>query len=178
MGAVGTVLVVDDDDRMRQALRHALMTGGYLVTLAHDSTSARYAAQDRVFDAAIIEQRLTRAIGDRSGLALAEQLIRQGRAARVVIHTGFSSPDAAFCAAKFGVVEYLPKPATRDEILAAIRGAPKPSDTSPPTVERVVRDHCARVLAACDDERERAAAMLGVHRNTLARILDKPTPKR
>ena len=177
MREVGTVLVVDDEDSARQTLRKIIAGAGYRVTLAHDVASAIYTARERTFHVALVDQNLTGETEDRSGLTLAESLLAERLAERVIIHTAYGSTGAAFRAGKMGAFEYLAKPASTEEILSMLRGEALAA-SSAPSLERVVRNHCAHVVAACDGELTRAADVLGIHRNSLARILAAPTPKR
>lgn len=176
---MGTVLVVDDDDTMRQTLRRVLTRAGWHVHLAHDEASALFAARASPFNAAVVDQNLTGALDDRSGLKLADRLLRDGSARRVVILTAYTTPDAAFYAGRHGAMDYLGKPATVGQILASVTGAPGAPDERPcgVTLERLERDHCARVLADCGGRMGEASRRLGVHRNSLARILARRTPR-
>ena len=163
--------MVDDHDGVRRSLRRALSQRGYDVVLAHDRPSALYAAKQREMDWAIIDQRLSRALGDRSGLDLAEELLEAHPRLRVVILTGYATTDAAFRAARRDrIVDYIEKPASLDTICATFEGrtatAPKPM-----ALERVIESHISRVLADHDGNITRAAAALGITRGALRRKL-------
>ncbi len=167
------VLVVDDNDVFRQTLRRALAARSYRVAVAADTTSALYAASSRAFDFAIIDQRLTPSLADRSGLDLAETLLERQPNLRILIHTGYASADAALRAGRqAGIVDYLPKPAPLEQIIATLEGRAQPAPP-PATLERVERDHILRVVADCDGNLTRAANALGIDRHALRRKLGK-----
>jgi two-component system response regulator RegA len=97
---------------------------------------------------------------------------------------------------RLGAAEYLTKPADVDQIIAAFarsapgggaglhtaeaagpEGTPRPTE-SVPSLARVEREHINRVLADCDGNISKAARLLGIHRRSLQRKLERfPTPR-
>jgi len=166
------VLVVDDDAATREKLRRDLSARGYDVNVAHDRASALVAARRSAPDWAIIEQRLTRALADRSGLDLADDLLAAHPRLRMLIHTNDPDIDAAFRSARRArVVGYLAKPATIDDILAKMEGRATTAHPKPLTFEHVERAHARRVFLAHGRNLTRASLALGVSRETLRRKL-------
>lgn len=169
----GTILVVDDQDEMRQTLRKMLSPHGYVVRLAHDRVSAVYAAGKQPIDFAIVDQNLTGVRGDRSGLDVAEDLAAVHAAIRIVMLTGFPSSDAAFQAGRRrGVVGYLQKPAPANQLLALLEGRAIESARARASLEQMQREYARRVLAESDGNATRAAEVLRVTPATLRRLLE------
>jgi two-component system response regulator RegA len=170
-----TVVVVDDDEGVRQSLRRMLSSRGYSVLVAHDSASAMYAARRKRVDCAIVDQSFTQAGTDRSGLDLAKALRRENPDMRVIIFTGWGSTEAAHRAGLIGAAVYLTKPAGTEQIVAAIEGiGALGAPATQARLERVERDHILRVVASCDGNLTRAAKALGVTRETIRRKLGSP----
>jgi two-component system response regulator RegA len=171
----GAVLVVDDQDGMRQTMRRALSLRGYRVILAHDRSSALYAARLHTIDCAIVDQNLRGTPGDQSGLNLIEDLLETCPGLRVLVHTGYASTEAAFRAGRLSaIVGYLPKPATIAEIVAKLEGhAARAAQPNPCRLDQVEREHLLRVLADNGGNCVRAAAALGITRATLRRKLGR-----
>jgi len=100
--------------------------------------------------------------------------------ARVVVLTGFGNIATAVAAVKYGAVDYLPKPADADDILAALMatpgGKPKPPE-NPMSADRVRWEHIQRVYELCGHNVSETARRLNMHRRTLQRILAKRSPR-
>ena len=154
-------------------MRVTLSRAGYRVSLAHDAASALYVARGRPIDCALLDQNLGGPLGDRSGLDLAERLHVAFPRIRVVMFTGYASVDAAFRAGRSGAIsDYLTKPASVEEIVAALEGHERTSGVHRATLADVERDQIERVLADTGGNVTRAADMLGISRSTLARKLE------
>jgi two-component system response regulator RegA len=100
--------------------------------------------------------------------------------ARVVVLTGFGNIATAVAAVKYGALDYLPKPADADDILAALQAAPgskpKPPE-NPMSADRVRWEHIQRVYELCGHNVSETARRLNMHRRTLQRILAKRSPR-
>jgi two-component system response regulator RegA len=100
----------------------------------------------------------------------------------VVILTGYSSVATAVEAIKLGALNYLCKPATLPEIIAAFDGENGDPDAaiaeSPPSVDRLEWEHIQRVLADNHNNISATARQLGMHRRTLQRKLQKRPVKK
>ena len=95
----------------------------------------------------------------------------------MVLLTGYSSISTAVEAIKLGAVNYLGKPASVDEIISAFEPGQieqtQAIQTSPPSVGRVEWEHIQRVLNENDGNISATARILGMHRRTLQRKLQK-----
>ena len=167
------ILVVDDDPLFAETLAVALRRRGQRATPATSSGQALDFAQSDDFDAAVLDLKL----GDESGLALIEPLTHLHPGLRIVLLTGYASIATAVEAIKLGATHYLPKPATADQILAALgRVEADPnlaSPDAPMSVDRLEWEHIQHVLAQHDGNISATARALKMHRRTLQRKLLK-----
>jgi len=173
-----TLLIADDDAVFRDVLARAMTKRGFAVTTAVDSASALEAAAVAPPAFAVVDLKMPGA----SGLQLVEALHRRAPAARIVVLTGYASIATAVEAVKLGAIDYLPKPATPDEVVAALnRAAPDSAidvDAPPASVDRVEWEHIQRVLAEHAGNVSATARALRMHRRTLQRKLAKRPVKR
>jgi two-component system response regulator RegA len=174
----GRLLLVDDDPTFRSVLARAFRRRGFEVIEAADADGAVDQAHAQIAagappDFAVVDLKLP----DRSGLEVVDQLHRLHAAMRIVVLTGYASIATAVQAVKLGAVQYLPKPATPDEIRAAFedpdgaRAVPIPHD--PPSVARREWEHIQTVLAQYGGNISATARALRMHRRTLQRKLGK-----
>jgi two-component system response regulator RegA len=92
--------------------------------------------------------------------------------------TGYSSIATTVEAIKLGADNYLQKPASTAEILAAFEdstdgNAEKNDFLTPPSLERIEWEHIQRILAENAGNISATARQLGMHRRTLQRKLQK-----
>ncbi|QJW94212.1 response regulator [Frigoriglobus tundricola] len=111
------VLVVDDEPAVRMVSRLMLEGAGYAVTEVGDAAAAveRVAKTDRPFMVVLLDVTLP----DRSGTELLAELRYSTPRSRVVLTSGKPEEDVP----DHGADSYLPKPFTRDQLLAAVRSA-------------------------------------------------------
>jgi DNA-binding NtrC family response regulator len=113
----GTVLVVDDEEIMREILDALLTREGYAVRLASTATEGLEIARRDPLDAVLLDVMLP----DGNGLDVLEELKRIDEELPVLMITAFASVDNAVVAMKRGALDYLPKPFKNDEVLAKLR---------------------------------------------------------
>jgi two-component system response regulator RegA len=172
------MLLVDDDPTFLGVLARAFRRRGFEVLEAGDAASAMDAARSHVEagsppDYAVVDLKLP----DRSGLEVVEHLHRLHPAMRILVLTGYASIATAVQAVKLGAIQYLPKPATPDEIRAALERPEATTDVpiahDPPSVARLEWEHIQNVLAQHDGHISATARALHMHRRTLQRKLAK-----
>lgn len=173
------ILIVDDDEAFRQMLARAFLRRGLVPLQAASAEAAREALRQSQPEACVLDLR----IGQDSGLQLLPELLRIAPALDVVVLTGYASIATAVEAVKRGALDYLPKPADADEILAALRGeragAPEVvQDILPMSVDRLEWEHIQKVLAEHGGNISETARSLGMHRRTLQRKLQKRPVRR
>jgi two-component system response regulator RegA len=168
-----SLLIVEDDDVLRDRLTTAFTARGLQVRAAASAAEAERLAADDPPELVVMDLR----IGNDSGLALIPELMQIDPETRIVVLTGYGSIATALEAVKRGATHYLTKPADADEILAAFsrKGgeASDPAIASSMSLDRVEWEHINRVLVECGGNVSEAARLLGLHRRTLQRKLSK-----
>ena len=107
-----SILVIDDEEAVRQLLEVTLADMGYAVTSAADGARALAACDDDDFDVALVDLRLP----GMDGIELTRRLISGDADIAVVVMTGYSSIDSAVQAMKAGAADYLTKPLDLDHL--------------------------------------------------------------
>lgn len=114
---VGRVLVVDDEQSMREFLAICLKREGYEVSVAESGDEAKIVLEDHAFDVVISDMRMP---GNTDGMSLLKHVKTSGLKSEVVMVTAFATPETAIEAMKIGAYDYLTKPFKVDEINAVI----------------------------------------------------------
>lgn len=169
----GRILLVDDDAAFARVMERGLKRRGFLVRCADNAEQAVAACGEFDPDHILLDLNMP----GTSGLVILPTLLGLAPRARLVVLTGYSSIATAVEATKAGAVNYLCKPATIDEILAAFEanGETGTSDVpaAPISVERLEWEHIQRVLQDNAGNISATARSLGMHRRTLQRKLQK-----
>jgi two-component system, response regulator RegA len=172
-----TLLVVEDDDFLRERLVRAFRDRGFAAQGAASVTEAARLADDAP-EYAVVDLR----IGEESGLEVLRALLAKDPATRVVLLTGYGSIATAVEAMRLGAVHYLTKPADADQIIAALQ---RGTDTDvvapagePLSLARAEWEHINAVLVSVSGNISEAARRLGLHRRSLQRKLSKYPPTR
>jgi len=173
-----SILIVDDDSTFRGRLSRAFTERGFDVRVAADADSALALATDDSPELAVVDLRMP----GRSGLELAQDLLRIDASTQVVVLTGYGSIATAIEAMRIGATYYLSKPADVDDILSAFARKNSPpleatsGDHATPSLARAEWEHLNRVLTDCGGNISEAARRLAIHRRSLQRKLKKFPP--
>lgn len=171
------LLIVEDDEVFAAVLARSLAAKGLETHIAGNVEQALALAKEHVFAAAVLDLKLA----DETSLALIPQLRALHPQLRILMLTGYASIQTAVEAIKLGATNYLPKPATVAEILAALQsgeGNPAlPVAEQPLSVDRLEWEHIQRVLAEHGGNISATARALNMHRRTLQRKLAKKPVK-
>jgi len=169
-------LLVDDDEAFASVLARSLTRRGFSVECAVDRATALAAELDSPLHI-VLDLNLE----GESGLRLLPELRQRYPQATVVVLTGYASIATAVEATKLGAVQYLAKPASVDDILAAfqqVSANPElPLAPQPMSLRRVTWEHLQRVLTENDGNISATARAMGMHRRTLQRMLAKKPVK-
>jgi len=113
------ILVVDDDQAVRDALRRALTVQGYTVETAADGREALelLAGNGRSIDLAIVDVLMPRV----DGLELTRQLRTQGSALPILMLTARDQVSDRVSGLEAGADDYLVKPFALEELVARVR---------------------------------------------------------
>lgn len=170
-----SLLIVEDDDRLRERLAMALGRRGFETREAGDVESALRSARADSPEYLLVDLR----IPGGSGLDVVREVKAIDPATIIVVLTGYGSIATAVEAVRLGAAEYLTKPADVDQIVAALTRHATPSASSDglpeqvPSLARVEWEHINRVLADCGGNISKAARLLGIHRRSLQRKLER-----
>jgi len=115
----GTVLVVDDEDIMREILETLLTRDGYEVKLAASGAEGLELARAIPFDAALVDIMMPGI----NGIETLDELRRIDEDLAVIIITAYASVESAISAMKSGAFDYITKPFKNEEVLVVIRNA-------------------------------------------------------
>jgi len=114
-----SILVIDDEDIMREILDALLTREGYQVRLASSGAEGIELARSTPFDAAIVDLMMP----GLDGLATLEELKKIDDDLPVLMITAFASVETAISAMKHGAFDYVTKPFKNDEVLVVVRNA-------------------------------------------------------
>jgi DNA-binding NtrC family response regulator len=114
-----SVLVIDDEEIMREILETLLVREGYAVRLASDGAEGLELARTLPFDAVIVDVMMPRM----DGLAVLSELRKQDDELPVIMITAYASMENAIAAMKKGAFDYITKPFKNDEVLVVLRNA-------------------------------------------------------
>lgn len=172
------ILLADDDDAYRLRLARALQSRGHVVVCACDGAEAIQLSHDATIGVAILDLKMPH----HSGIEVLRALMQARPELRVLIHTGYGSIASAMEAVRLGAIDYRIKPTDVDALLAALESdvadAEAESPLVAPSLERVEWEHIQRVMADCQGNVSEAARVLGLHRRSLQRKLQKYPPLR
>ena len=172
------ILLVDDDTTFTAVMTRGFERRGFTVHSCNNGADALIAAAEFQPSHILLDLNMP----ETSGLVVLPELLAAAGAAELVVLTGYSSIATAVEATKLGAKNYLCKPATLDEILAAFGDQKTSVDVEVPndpiSVDRLEWEHIQRVLSDNDGNVSATARALGMHRRTLQRKLQKRPVRR
>ncbi|MGH9253001.1 MAG: sigma-54-dependent transcriptional regulator [Vicinamibacterales bacterium] len=114
-----SILVVDDEEIMREILETLLTHEGYRVRLAATGAEGIELAKSIPFDAAIVDLMMPGI----DGMSTLQELKKVDDDLPVLMITAFASVETAIAAMKLGAFDYITKPFKNDEVLVVVRNA-------------------------------------------------------
>jgi len=130
-----SILVVDDEPEMREALSHCLAQGGYSVVAASNGIEALHKFEEEKFDAVITDLKMP----DFSGMALLEEVKKISSGVPVILITAYGTIDNAVEAMKQGATDYILKPFSSEVLRATVEKACK--NAGSPGITKGTRGH-------------------------------------
>jgi DNA-binding NtrC family response regulator len=115
------LLLVEDEDTLRESLKRVFMRDGYEVDVAQDAESALKILEERTYDL-IITDILLPGI---TGIELLKKYREQNNEQIFIVMTAFASLETAVEALRGGAHDYIIKPVIHEEILRIVRNALK-----------------------------------------------------
>ena len=114
-----SILVIDDEEIMREILDALLSREGYHVRLASSAAEGIELARSVPFDAVIVDVMMP----GMDGIAALDELKKLDEELPVLMITAFASVETAISAMKRGAFDYITKPFKNDEVLVVVRNA-------------------------------------------------------
>ena len=106
------ILIVDDDDGVRQVLGESLQDAGHRVSSAESGEKAIATVREEAFDLVILDMVLPRV----DGMAVLKDITTLRPELPVIMITGYASVETAIKAMKMGAVDYIVKPFRMEEV--------------------------------------------------------------
>jgi DNA-binding NtrC family response regulator len=119
MDTKGRVLVVDDEEIMRDVLSALLTSESYAVDLAENGAQALEMIQDEDYDAMLLDLMMPEV----DGIQVLEELRKIENSPVAIVLTAYASIDRVMQAAKLNAFAFIPKPFKNDELLLAVKNA-------------------------------------------------------
>ena len=125
------LLIVDDDDRIRDLLKRFLAMGGYQITTAQDAAAARKLFQTFDFDLTILDIMMP----GEDGLSLLAALRDEGNLTPVLLLSARGNADDRIEGLRLGADDYLPKPFEPEELALRVAAILRRTHTPEPPGE-------------------------------------------
>ncbi len=106
------ILVIDDDEAVRESCTHILVRGGYEIRIASNGAKGLALLKSFLPHVVLVDLKMP----DISGFDVLEQIIAFDPTIVTIVVTGFSSVDSAVESMKKGAYDFLAKPFALDEL--------------------------------------------------------------
>jgi two-component system response regulator HydG len=115
----GKILIIDDDEAIRDGCYHTLSREGYEVVTAATGRSGLKAFEESSFDLVLLDMRMP----DLGGMEVLNQIKEQDPQAVIIVISGFGTIPLAVEAMKAGAYDFFPKPFEPDELRILVKRA-------------------------------------------------------
>jgi DNA-binding NtrC family response regulator len=122
MTSRGSLLLVDDEEKILKALGRALRAAGHEVIETTNPRDAQRLLAERPFDVVLVDNVMPQL----SGLDLIREYVAstpEGERPQILMMTAHATVESAIEAMKLGALDYLQKPFEIDELLVVVRRA-------------------------------------------------------
>ena len=113
------ILIVDDEEAMRDACRQVLAPEGLALKEASSGDAAMEALCRESFDLVILDLKMPRV----DGMEILRRIQQESPDTATIVITGYPSVESAVEAMKLGAADFLPKPFTPDVLRLTVRRA-------------------------------------------------------
>jgi DNA-binding NtrC family response regulator len=118
----GSILLVDDEEKILKALGRALRDAGHAIIETTSPVEAQRFLGERTFDLFIVDNVMPQL----NGLDIIREYVNstpEGERAQILMMTAHATVESAIEAMKLGALDYLQKPFEIDELLVVVRRA-------------------------------------------------------
>jgi len=119
MGEIHKILVVDDDDVVRDSCFRILRQPGQIIKTADDGAKGLEILSKEHFDGVILDLKMP----GMSGMEILTKLSEQYQDTVVIVITGYATVDSAVEAMKLGAFDFIPKPFSPDSLRLVVKKA-------------------------------------------------------
>jgi two-component system, NtrC family, response regulator AtoC len=122
MEARGSILLVDDEEKILRALARALRDAGHEVVTTTSAREGERLLGTRSFDLLVVDNRMP----ERTGLEIIRDLVAstpEAERPQIVMMTAHATVESAIAAMKLGAFDYLQKPFEVEELLVVAQRA-------------------------------------------------------
>ncbi|MDY6974298.1 MAG: response regulator, partial [Thermodesulfobacteriota bacterium] len=116
-GTGGKVLVIDDEESMREACRQTLEGEGWDVAVAESGAKGLEILKKMGANLVLLDLKMP----GMSGIEVLQEILNIDSVISVIIMTGYGTIDVAVEAMKSGALDFLTKPFDPDRIIEAVR---------------------------------------------------------
>jgi DNA-binding response OmpR family regulator len=113
------ILVIEDDRLLADLMRQVLLDDGYEVDVAASAEAGHASTVAHPYDAIVLDLELP----DRNGLALLQEMRREGAVTPIVVATAHDTTADVVRALDAGADDYLQKPFANEVLAARVRAA-------------------------------------------------------
>ena len=111
------ILIVDDEQAMREACREVLAPEGFILSEASSGEGALDIIGRQSFDLMILDLKMPKM----DGMDILQRVQKESPSTATVVITGYPSIDTAVEAMRLGAADFLPKPFTPDVLRLTVR---------------------------------------------------------
>jgi two-component system, response regulator RegA len=167
------VLIIDDNINFAEQLMRSLSRRSFQCQHAANLAEARRLLQDQSFNHVLLDLKL----GNESGLSAIPFIREEQPQTKIILLTGYASVATAVKAIKLGADDYLPKPPTIHQLLQAMNDEVEELLENEAEymlrLQRLEWEHIQQAMLETNGNISAAARLLGLHRRTLQRKLEK-----
>jgi CheY-like chemotaxis protein len=142
------VLVIDDEPVIIKSCDRVLAHEGIEVEGVTSGRDGLERARSSLFDVVLLDLKMP----DMNGMEVLRRIKQTKPEVTVIIITGFPSVDTAIEAFKLGVIDYVPKPFTPDELIETVNRAleqRRPAKAGEPSPASELMERLLEALEAC-----------------------------
>ncbi|HEV2177256.1 MAG TPA: sigma-54 dependent transcriptional regulator [Terriglobia bacterium] len=119
MPSKSSILIIDDEQEIRESLQELLTVDGYTLDSAPNAEAGLKKVEDRLYDLVLLDINLP----GRNGLDVLKLIKRDSPDTAVIMITAYDSSQVAFQASREGADSYITKPWDNDKLLVEIRNS-------------------------------------------------------